>query len=284
MKWNFIQSTASPHKHHFTSSTLSAWNLVVYIHMSSLSQIKGAEESQFILRCDVRFEQQCSTQALQDLGGEKTPECNTHGDIKCRVTVHQTITLVMTHATICLVLSIAENPQQDKKNLLCLWEVDGKLQRVLSFQYIRLISQKLSRAIMVLCWFSAPLRIPHATTGPTDWLWPNSVLLTSPSCLCCSKVTDTRSVACKALAVNAMKMNSQITDMLLRYCLCPDMTFINEGNPNYVDKLVNFEKLVRLKRCFATLLGMITLLKNLVLRVGLTQVFSFPPIRAAHDG
>lgn len=25
------------------------------------------------------------------------------------------------------------------------------------------------------------------------------------------------------------------------------MTFINEGNPNYVDKLVNFEKLVRLK-------------------------------------
>lgn len=56
--------------------------------MSSLSQIKGAEESQFILRRDVRFEQQCSTQALQDLGGEETPECNIHGDIKCRVTVH----------------------------------------------------------------------------------------------------------------------------------------------------------------------------------------------------
>uniref|UniRef100_A0A3Q3WVZ8 Uncharacterized protein n=1 Tax=Mola mola TaxID=94237 RepID=A0A3Q3WVZ8_MOLML len=31
--------------------------------------------------------------------------------------------------------------------------------------------------------------------------------------------------------------------------LLKDMTFINEGNPNYVDKLVNFEKLVRLKRC-----------------------------------
>lgn len=87
--------------------------------MSSLSQIKGAEESQFILRCDVRLEQQCSTQALQDLGGEKTPECNIHGDIKC-VTIYERIALVMTHATICLVLSIAENPQQDKKNLLCL--------------------------------------------------------------------------------------------------------------------------------------------------------------------
>ena len=39
--------------------------------MSFLSQIKRAEESEFILRCDVRFEQQCSTQTLQDLGGEK---------------------------------------------------------------------------------------------------------------------------------------------------------------------------------------------------------------------
>ena len=36
-----------------------------------MSQIKGAEEPEFILRCDVRFEQQCSTPALQNLGGEK---------------------------------------------------------------------------------------------------------------------------------------------------------------------------------------------------------------------
>lgn len=147
----------------------------------------------------------------------------------------------MTHATFCSVLSIAENPQQDKKNLLCLWEADGKLQRVLSFQYVSLISRKLSSAVTVLCWFSAPFRIPHATTGPTDWLWPNSVLLTSPSCLCCSKVTDTRlqSISCEC--------HELIADMFSRCCLRPDMTFINEGNPNYVDKLVNFEKLVRLK-------------------------------------
>lgn len=39
--------------------------------------------------------------------------------------------------------------------------------------------------------FSAPFRIPLETTGPTDWLWPSSVLLTSPSCRCCSKVADT---------------------------------------------------------------------------------------------
>lgn len=40
--------------------------------VSFLSQIEGAEESQFILCCDVRFEQQCSAQTLQDLGGEET--------------------------------------------------------------------------------------------------------------------------------------------------------------------------------------------------------------------
>uniref|UniRef100_A0A7N9ATN3 Rap guanine nucleotide exchange factor (GEF) 3 n=1 Tax=Mastacembelus armatus TaxID=205130 RepID=A0A7N9ATN3_9TELE len=32
--------------------------------------------------------------------------------------------------------------------------------------------------------------------------------------------------------------------------LLKDMTFIHEGNPNYIDKLVNFEKMVRLKICF----------------------------------
>lgn len=42
----------------------------------------------------------------------------------------------MSHATIGSVLSITENPQQDKKSLLCLWEADGKLQCVLAFQYI----------------------------------------------------------------------------------------------------------------------------------------------------
>ncbi len=53
-------------EHHFVCLEPSCYN-----HVSPLSQIKGAEESQFILRCDVRFEQQCSAQALQDLGGEK---------------------------------------------------------------------------------------------------------------------------------------------------------------------------------------------------------------------
>lgn len=40
--------------------------------------------------------------------------------------------------TICLVLSAAENPQQDKKDLLCLWEADGELHRELLFKYILL--------------------------------------------------------------------------------------------------------------------------------------------------
>lgn len=44
---------------------------LIISHAPSWSQIKGAEKSQFILRCDVWFEQQCSTEALQDLGGEK---------------------------------------------------------------------------------------------------------------------------------------------------------------------------------------------------------------------
>lgn len=101
-----------------------------------------------------------------------------------------------------------------------------------------------STAVMLPCWFCAPLRIPRATTGPTDWLWPNSALLTSPSCLCCSKVTDT----CRFRRQRCCCCLNSFTNYL-RDSLCADMTFINEGNPNYVDKLVNFEKLVRLKRC-----------------------------------
>lgn len=115
---------------------------------------------------------------------------------------------------------------------------------------------------MVLCIFSAPVRIPHATTGPTGWLWPNSAPPTSPSCPCCSKVTDTSSATCECHA-------NEFTNHwhVFSSCLCPDMTFINEGNPNYVDKLVNFEKLVR--HC------PVILLMNLILSMRLALNLSF---------
>ncbi|XP_044068627.1 rap guanine nucleotide exchange factor 3 isoform X1 [Siniperca chuatsi] len=44
--------------------------------------------------------------------------------------------------------------------------------------------------------------------------------------------------------------------------LLKDMTFINEGNPSYVDKLVNFEKMVKQKYVFVTLLGSIIFLTS----------------------
>lgn len=47
------------------------------------------------------------------------------------------------------------------------------------------------------------------------------------------------------------------------------MTFIHEGNANYVDKLVNFEKMVRQKHVFVTLLSFI-LLTYKVLRMRFT--------------
>lgn len=83
--------------------------LIIYSHAPSLSQIKGAEESQFILRRDVWFEQQRSAAALQDLGGEK-PQDATHVEIEKM--------LSDSHYTCYFV--IAENTQQDQKNLLCL--------------------------------------------------------------------------------------------------------------------------------------------------------------------
>lgn len=185
----------------------------------------------------------------------------------------------MTHATFCSALSIAENPQQDKKNLLCLWEADGKLQRVLSFQYVSLISRKLSSAVTVLCWFSAPFRIPHATTGPTDWLWPNSVLLTSPSCLCCSKVTDTR-----LLSISCECHENEFTDYWHVFPLSstPRHDIHQWGKSKLCRQIGQFWETGKIKK-LATLLSMITLLKDLVLRMRWTQMFSFPPIRAAHD-
>ena len=39
---------------------------------ASLLQAKGAKEPQFLLCRDVRFEQQCRAQTLQNLGGEET--------------------------------------------------------------------------------------------------------------------------------------------------------------------------------------------------------------------
>lgn len=71
-------------------------------------QLEGAEESQFFFCCDVWFKQQCSAKALQDLGGEVM--------IK-NITVHiLNKTLVLTCVT--FYESVAENSQQDKKNLL----------------------------------------------------------------------------------------------------------------------------------------------------------------------
>lgn len=97
-------------------------------------------------------------------------------------------TLVMTRETTCL-SSVTENPQQDKKSLLCIRETDGKCAVLDTFKdgsyFLLLILMKRHSVVSL---FSAPVRIPHGTTGPTDWLWPNSVRPTSPSCRCCSKV------------------------------------------------------------------------------------------------
>lgn len=38
--------------------------------------------------------------------------------------------------------------------------------------------------------------------------------------------------------------------MTCMFCLLADMTFIHEGNPNLVDRLVNFEKMVRQTRAY----------------------------------
>lgn len=47
----------------------------------------------------------------------------------------------------------------------------------------------------------------------------------------------------KTPAVKQFYTNHQDADCLCSW-LFPDMTFIHEGNPNYIDKLVNFEKMV----------------------------------------
>lgn len=81
----------------------------------------------------------------------------------------------------------AENPQQDKENLLCLREADG--------EGSMFRAPFLDAFYHIFMWCSLPLlathcRIRRATTGLTDWQWPSWVLLTSPSCLCCWKVRD----------------------------------------------------------------------------------------------
>lgn len=94
------------------------------------------------------------------------------------------------------------------------------------------------RYLQVMLSISTHCRIRHGTTGLTGWLWPSWVLLTSPSCLCCWKVRDPSSLS-NTTETDWWCANSRCS------CPFPDMTFINEGNPNYVDKLVNFEKMVR---------------------------------------
>jgi len=53
------------------------------------------------------------------------------------------------------------------------------------------------------------------------------------------------------------------------------MTFINDGNPNYVDKLVNFEKVVRQKKKIVTLHDYI-LLTNLGMALNLNVFLILP--------
>lgn len=62
------------------------WRTMVCNHVSSLLQIKGTEESQLVLCRDVRFEQQCSAQALQDLGGEEHLNATVNDDA---IIIHQ---------------------------------------------------------------------------------------------------------------------------------------------------------------------------------------------------
>lgn len=58
------------------------------------------------------------------------------------------------------------------------------------------------------------------------------------------------------------------------------MTFINEGNPNYVDKLVNFEKMVRLNMSPNILEN-----DSMVFKCSshLPDIYYSPVILAAHD-
>ena len=255
------------------SGTGSVRNPAAHSHVSSLQQVKRAEEPEFIFRCDVWLKQQCSAEALQDLGGEKA----TYTMINIFHTLVYSLSyyfffnftvsfLLVTCSTFCLY--ITENTEQDKKNLLCLWAADGKcfnsnslstlLSIIQQFSLISFFTVKYSLFPGKLCGntchsdigvFFGSVRIPHATTGPTDWLLLSSVLLTSPSCRCCWKVTDTnQSRIQKHLWGNHQDTNS------FYFCLYPDMTFIHEGNPTYVDKLVNFEKMVRLDFFFPLLL------------------------------
>lgn len=99
--------------------------------MSSPSQIKGAEESKFILCCDVWLKQQCNSEALQDLGGESPLEATVM--IIINVLPHS-LNKYFKIDFAMFGLSVTENTQQDKKDLLFSRETHGKLYYVLSFE------------------------------------------------------------------------------------------------------------------------------------------------------
>uniref|UniRef100_A0A8D0AFD2 Rap guanine nucleotide exchange factor 3 n=1 Tax=Sander lucioperca TaxID=283035 RepID=A0A8D0AFD2_SANLU len=135
------------------------WELFTAMH-----EIKGSEEPEFLLCCDVWFEQQRSAQALQDLGGEKA--LNATG-------------MMIIYLCHCLLNDIC----------YCLSQrIPSKTKRIY-YAYERLMDPSRNHRAYRLA--VAKLSPPYIPFMP----------------------------------------------LLLK-----DMTFINEGNPNYVDKLVNFEK------------------------------------------
>lgn len=136
-----------------------------------------------------------------------------------------------------LVLSTAENPQQDQKNLLCLREVDGeRADNVYFYESFMWCNG----ARLVLCIFQDPSRNHRAYRLAVAKLTPPYIPF-MPLLL--------KGNRCQQLYGSASEVSIKFIHRWHHFCLFPDMTFINEGNPNCVDRLVNFEKMVRLKYC-----------------------------------
>ncbi len=127
----------------------STWSPILNNHVSSLSQIKGAEESQFLLCCNVWFEQQRSSPALQNLGGKK--HLNAKFMLRLNVVspfLKQQIWswLMQQFARYCLLQRI---PSKTKR-IYCAYERLMVSYTVFSFQYISEMYRQLPRCCFLL--------------------------------------------------------------------------------------------------------------------------------------
>lgn len=174
-----------------------------------MPQVEGAEEPQLLLRRDVRPEQQCGAQTLQNLGGEETGGA----DGGCGAKRSPRLS------------SVSEDSQQDQKDLLRLREADGKTARL-----PRRVGSSPCGVTLLCCSFQDPsrnhraYRLTVAKLGPPYIPFMPLLLKGDGSLLQVGFGIAPRSPPFSGLS--------------------QDMTFINEGNPNYTEKLVNFEKMV----------------------------------------